>query len=41
MSTETSSIWRRLGWMIVIWAASVASLAVVAFLLRLILKTDS
>ena len=41
MPAETSSIWKRLGWMIAIWAASVISLAIVAFLLRLILKTDS
>ncbi len=41
MPAETSSIWKRLGWMIVIWAASVMSLGAVAFLLRLILKTDS
>lgn len=41
MPAETSSIWKRLGWMIAIWVASVATLAVVAFLLRLILKSNS
>lgn len=41
MPAETSSIWKRLGWMVLIWTASVMSLAIVAFLLRLILKTDS
>lgn len=40
MQAETSSIWKRLGWMVVIWAASVISLGIVAFLLRLILKSD-
>lgn len=40
MQAETPSMWKRLGWMIVIWSASVASLGVVAFLLRLVLKSD-
>ena len=28
-------LWSRLGWMLLIWAASVAALGAVAFLLRL------
>ncbi|MFS8048062.1 DUF2474 family protein [Rhizobium sp. BR 314] len=40
MKAGTSSIWKRLGWFVAIWAASVLSLAVVALLLRLILKSD-
>ncbi len=29
---------RRLGWMVAIWAASIAALAVAAYLLRLIMN---
>lgn len=39
MQPGIPSIWKRLGWMVVIWSASVASLGAVAFLLRFILKT--
>ncbi len=34
MSTE-APLWRRLAWFVGLWAASVATLSVVAFLLRL------
>ena len=35
MSTEApTSLWRRLGWFVGLWAASVAALAVVAFVIR-------
>lgn len=27
-------MWQRLGWLVAIWAASVAALAIVAFILR-------
>jgi hypothetical protein len=37
--TDTSPLWKRLGWFVLIWAASVASLGVVAGLLRWWLKT--
>ena len=30
--------WRRLGWFVLIWAASVATLGAVAWLLRLAIK---
>lgn len=32
-------LWQRLGWLVVIWAASVAALAVVAFILRSWIKS--
>ena len=32
-----SSLWKRLGWLVAIWAASVLTLGVVALLLRLIM----
>ncbi|MGO4377638.1 DUF2474 domain-containing protein [Pseudoduganella sp. RAF53_2] len=31
-------MWKRLGWMVLIWAASVAALGVVAFLMRLAMR---
>lgn len=31
------SWWRRIGWLIAIWTASVAALAVVAYFLRLLM----
>ncbi|MDR6148110.1 hypothetical protein QE363_003903 [Sphingomonas sp. SORGH_AS870] len=37
--TGTSPLWKRLGWFVLTWAASVASLGVVAGLLRWWLKT--
>lgn len=40
MLAKSSIIWKRLGWMVLIWAASVTSLGIVAFLLRLVLKTE-
>jgi len=36
---QSLRLWaRRMGWMVLIWAGSVAGLAVVAFLLRLVMK---
>lgn len=35
--TQRPSWWRRIGWLIVIWIASVASLGAVALLLRLLM----
>jgi hypothetical protein len=32
---EPRSIWSRLGWVLLIWAASVAALGAVAFVIRL------
>lgn len=32
------SIWRRLGWLVVLWAAGVAALGVVAWLLRQLMR---
>jgi hypothetical protein len=31
-------MWKRLGWMVLIWAASVAALGVVAYLMRLAMR---
>ena len=31
-------LWQRLGWMVAIWAASVAALAVVATVIRFVLR---
>ncbi|WP_395407781.1 DUF2474 domain-containing protein [Pseudoduganella sp. UC29_106] len=31
-------MWKRLGWMVLIWAASVAALGVVALLMRLLMR---
>ncbi|MDC8758189.1 DUF2474 family protein [Janthinobacterium fluminis] len=30
--------WRRLGWLLAIWCASVAALAVLAYLMRLLMR---
>ncbi|MBT8447646.1 MAG: DUF2474 domain-containing protein [Gammaproteobacteria bacterium] len=40
MSTEqaSSSTWKRLGWFLLLWAASVATLGVIALFLRLMLS---
>jgi hypothetical protein len=35
---ETPSVWKRLGWMLLIWSASVAALGAVSLILRLWLK---
>ncbi|AUL45981.1 Protein of uncharacterised function (DUF2474) [Bordetella trematum] len=32
------SVWRRLGWLALIWAASVASLALLALGMRLLMR---
>jgi len=34
---DEAPLWHRLGWMAAIWAGSVAALAVVAIVLRLVL----
>jgi Protein of unknown function (DUF2474) len=36
--TQASPLWKRLSWMLVIWAASVAALAAVSLVLRFWLK---
>ena len=33
-----TSLWRRMGWLALIWAGSVAALGLVAFVIRLWLK---
>lgn len=35
---ETPSVWKRLGWMLLIWSASVAALGALSLILRLWLK---
>ena len=34
-------LWKRIAWMIAIWAASVVALGVVAGLIRVVLKTGT
>jgi hypothetical protein len=34
MAAETTSIWKRLGWMIAIWLVSVAVISLVAAVIR-------
>lgn len=36
--TESPSLWKRLGWMLLIWSASVAALGALSLILRLWLK---
>lgn len=31
--------WKRLGWLVVIWSASVTALALAAFLMRLLMRS--
>jgi hypothetical protein len=38
VSGEPGSWWQRLGWLVLIWAGSVAALAVVSLLIRWWLK---
>jgi len=38
---EQGPLWKRLGWMALIWSASVGALAVVSSLLRLWLKAPT
>jgi hypothetical protein len=40
MRTAIAPIWKRLLWMLVIWSASVATLAAVSLLLRWWLKAN-
>lgn len=35
---RSPSIWRRLGWLVVLWAAGVVALGVVAWLLRQLMR---
>ncbi len=35
---ENKPLWQRLAWLVVIWSASVATLALVAYLLRLFMN---
>ena len=37
-ATSPRPLWRRLGWMALIWIASVAALGVVALLIRLLMN---
>jgi len=39
MTDEAASLWKRLLWLVAIWAASVTTLGVVAAVLRYWLKT--
>ena len=38
MPDSAPPLWRRLGWMALIWIASVAALGVVALLIRLLMN---
>jgi len=35
MDDDAAPLWKRLGWMVAIWAMSVAALGLVAWILRL------
>lgn len=35
---QNDSWWKKLGWLILIWAASVATLGVVAWVIRLLMR---
>ncbi|WPZ03936.1 DUF2474 domain-containing protein [Blastomonas marina] len=35
MEAERAPLWKRLGWMALIWASSVAAIGAVAYVLRL------
>ena len=35
---ENTSVWKRVGWMLLLWSASVAALGAVSLILRLWLK---
>jgi hypothetical protein len=35
---DPGPLWRRLGWFVAIWAASVLGLAIVAFAIRFVIK---
>lgn len=36
-SEQNASFWKKLGWLILIWAASVATLGVVAWAIRILM----
>lgn len=38
LAQHNDAWWKRIGWLILIWAASVAVLAVLAYLLRLLMN---
>ncbi|SDK35063.1 Protein of unknown function [Methylophilus rhizosphaerae] len=38
-TNEKSSFGKKLGWLVLIWAASITSLAVVSLLIKLIMNT--
>ncbi len=38
MQPAPTSVWKRLGWMLLIWSASVAALGALSLILRLWLK---
>lgn len=37
-TTEVGPLWKRLAWFLAIWAGSVATLGVIAFVIRAVLK---
>lgn len=38
MAQPPDSLWRRLGWLVVLWTASVATLGAAAWLLKLFMR---
>lgn len=35
---QARPLWQRLGWLVLIWTASVAALAIIAFALKLVMR---